>query len=42
VTLLAVAHGTKVELALLGAYAMFGFGGSFRNHDVFLVDTLIY
>ncbi len=32
----------KVELALIGAYAMIGFGGSFRDHEVFVVDTMIY
>jgi hypothetical protein len=29
----------RVKLALLGAYAMIAFAGSFRGHEVFLVDT---
>lgn len=29
----------RIKLALIGAYAMIAFAGSFRGHEVFLVDT---
>jgi hypothetical protein len=29
----------RLDLALLGAYALIAFAGSFRGHEVFLVDT---
>jgi hypothetical protein len=29
----------RIQLAMIGAYALIAFGGSFRGHEVFLVDT---
>jgi hypothetical protein len=29
----------RIRLAMVGAYALIAFGGSFRGHEVFLVDT---
>jgi len=29
----------KIQLAMIGAYALVAFGGSFCGHEVFLVDT---
>ncbi len=29
----------RIQLAMVGAYALIAFGGSFRGHEVFLVDT---
>ncbi len=29
----------RIQLAMIGAYSLIAFGGSFRGHEVFLVDT---
>jgi len=29
----------RIQLAMVGAYALIAFGGSFHGHEVFLVDT---
>jgi hypothetical protein len=29
----------RIQLAMIGAYALIAYGGSFRGHEVFLVDT---
>lgn len=29
----------RIQLAMIGSYALIAFGGSFRGHEVFLVDT---
>lgn len=29
----------RIRLAVIGAFSLIAFGGSFRGHDVFLVDT---
>lgn len=29
----------RIQLAMIGAYGLIAFGGSFRGHEVFLIDT---